>query len=912
MKNETKSGSNAYISTEELSLMLMLVLCAFFKTVSIVSTDAASTVFYLNEPTGHFPQILIAIAVSVMVVWRLLIVFKDKSTLFPALFFFIAGGVSVLSSAVFLGIYWKTGSTPAFFNDFFMVWKEVFRVMVETAFWLAAIRFGVFSEKRHLLTVLSAMQIFSVLGAGLLINVFSCSMIVNYFTELQNNPDILTAIKLHPVFLLFWSGTLLLPAGMFLKGLNDNGSLPFSSAFEKTSAGNKVEKASGRKSDLPFSVFSALFAFTCGLYLYSAVSDEIIWTEEPLYRLRFYAALCAVLPPIIYFFKKAMLYIFLVLMIPGLIYVPFGCLILFPWILYAKEAALLASDSSVKATIRRKSFIEPVALASSGVVLLFLRDRFTTMQISVQALLLLIFTVIAGFVLASFYRRKVLAMLKTHSWRGERLFLKGRAIRRWLRDALDDTDSRNVLYALNVIEASFSAGFDKAVKKALHHKNDDLRLYALTKIEELDMNDLLSEVVNLAQTDESDAVRRVAVRVMCRLGGAEERGKALSLIDDPVVREGALAGLLAVGREGVFTAVKNVADLSVSENREDRLTAAEALGYAGNRAFCQPLTALLEDPDPDVCKAALKAAGKLTEPALLPAVMKTFCRPETTEDATDTLSRFKETAFDAFDGFLLSAGNPVELRVRLIRLVAEIDSPEAEKFLFDHLRIEDRRIRFNIIKALTSAGFKATGKNINAVRLCLYDEMEQATGFLAAIETLDQNKKEELKVSVSLLIDALNKEIEFIKERILLFLALLYPPKTPTESEAGKTGADIIGSIPSEELKSLCLPLFEDIPASHRLALLRPQFYPPVLSFAGYVREILETPAGETDVWTRACAAYVAGGLKDPVFANALTALLSDPDDAVREAAVWAIGKTEEGNADRPTENSGNDSADNR
>ena len=92
-------------------------------------------------------------------------------------------------------------------------------------------------------------------------------------------------------------------------------------------------------------------------------------------------------------------------------------------------------------------------------------------------------------------------------------------------------------------------------------------------------------------------------------------------------------------------------------------------------------------------------------------------------------------------------------------------------------------------------------------------------------------------------------------------------------------------------MRTLCLPLYEKKSASEKLTLLRPHFYPPVLSVNGYVADILSAPDGEYTDWTVACAAYAAGKLKDVSFIDALVGLLTKADPITRETAVWAIGE---------------------
>ncbi|MBR1945851.1 MAG: HEAT repeat domain-containing protein [Alphaproteobacteria bacterium] len=902
MIREKKLGSGLYFSAEQLFPAALLVLCAFLKTVAVTMMETGAVVLFLTQSLEYLPQILIAAAVLMMILWPALSAAKEKSDQVPIILLSIAGLISVLFYAASFFVYsWIFGWS-------LMVWKYGFLILAETAFWMTAFRFGVFGKKSNVLAAVLIAHLAGWLAAAGLIRLI---------TE-------------DPNLMILWSGILAIGSAAALKILIDNGSAPILNrfTFDKQKIKRQGSDSLQRKLSAVFFIASGLIFFAVGFYQYNFLINigfvTTFYIDAPLpagyssiFSILYTVSAVLAALALIIFVTRRHLSLFAGLFLLPIVLLTASCAVyspvfliclaqsLFVFAIFAKEAALQAVPWAVsprtgfRATLLRKSVIEPVALALSGLFLLAVQNSISGVETEYLQAGLAVIILLAVVILRKFYQNLILNMLKTHLWRGGKLLLAGKAINRLLQENLNSSDSQSVLYTLRVIEESKASVLSDYLKKALHHTNEDVRLYALSKIEELKLTAVLNEVIELAQKDNSMAVRQNAARVMCRLGGAEEREKAVLLINDPVLREGILTGLLAVGQEGVFVAIKCVADLSVSENKDDRLSAAAALGNAGNPAFYHPLTYLLTDSDPDVCKAALSASGKLANPLLLPTIMQTFRFPELRENASETLLQFKETAFNEISTVLNSTDFPIQFRILLIRLAARIASPAAEEFLFSHIQIADRRIRFNIIKALALSGYKATGKKINIVRLCLYDEMETATGILAAIHVFNKNKDQKLNASLDILKSALNGEIEYIKERILLLLALLQPSKAligflstynPTVPEDEIT-VKIVDKLLSGELRTLCLPLFENKTLQQRLALLRPQFYPPVLSVNGHIQDILKTPAGELTDWTRACAVYAAGNINDISFVNALTELLSDADTMIRETAVWALGK---------------------
>ena len=231
-------------------------------------------------------------------------------------------------------------------------------------------------------------------------------------------------------------------------------------------------------------------------------------------------------------------------------------------------------------------------------------------------------------------------------------------------------------------------------------------------------------------------------------------------------------------------------------------------------------------------------------------------------------------------------------------MLKHIDSSECRRFLFDHLFVTDRRVRFNILKSLVLLGFKAHGKDINNVRLSLYDEIEWSTNLLAALDKLEQNNDDASKKATDILAKALHSELDYSRERILLLLALLQPSElildllnryAMTTDEERAAMANIVDKILSGELRQLCLPLFSSDSTEVKLAALRPHFYPPILSLQGYVHDILRS--GENADWTRAAAVYALAFVGDKSSIDILVPLLKDRDPMIRETAVYVISK---------------------
>lgn len=897
-----KLGTGIYFSAEQAFPALLLISCSFLKTFAVILFNAGAGIFFLQSYEGlYIPYILISTAVLIFILLPFLSFLKDKSVQMPSRLMAVTAILAALFYVLMISTVSKIPSLVL------MTGKEAIYLMAEGAFWITAFRYGLF--RNHLKTlagVLLAQSLAALFAAGA-IELTAASVSLNQ--------------------LILWSAVFFLASAFLLKILIANGSAPIAErlAFLKQNIRRSGSVSDQNKLYTYLFTASGLLFFSAGIFEYyfltstAAAAHErtasVISTFSTAYALMSVFIFVYLL---ISAFGKVNPFILLYL-IPaataaaaaGGFFDIFSIIVMAKAVvslvtLQAKESALqtlpliISLRTGFRATIMRKTAIEPAALLLSGLFLLWAEDAMTEEVFLCFMLGLSAVTLGVLLLLRKTYVRLTLNMLKGHLWRGGRLILMGSRMKRHLKQALNSPDADEAVYALRVLEESLTPPFLKRLKEALNHPNPAVRLFALEKVEALNLRLATPEVIALAESDKDHAVRRTAIRVMCRLGDTETREKAVSFINETDIREGALVGLLAVGQDGVFVAIEKVSELSLSLEESNRILAATVLGEAGNPAFYHPLTALLNDWEPSVCRAALTAAGKLLHPRLLPGLMETFRTPELREDAVAALLQFKEKAFPEIHNALISAENPFQFRIMLATTVGRMHTPAAEKFLFGHISAADRRVRFHIIKSLALLGFKATGKNINTVRLCLYDEIEEATSILAALEVFEKNTQDELEPSLDNLKTALNGEIGYVKERILLLLALLQPSKmisdlldNPALSEEEKDAEKekIVDKILSGELRTLCLPLFQNTTTSQKLAHLRPHFFPPILSFDGYLLDIIKTQPGELTDWTRASAVYTAGFLKNTTFVDSLVALLTDSDAIIRETAVWALGR---------------------
>ena len=195
-----------------------------------------------------------------------------------------------------------------------------------------------------------------------------------------------------------------------------------------------------------------------------------------------------------------------------------------------------------------------------------------------------------------------------------------------------------VLYCLDL--ASGVKQLEEHLIRLATHEDPEVRRRVYMEFETCGENKHYHFLVSLLENEQHPAAREMLLRAVAAAG----EGEAFELLaaslesEDSCIRRRGLVGLIRYGGiEGAVNAGGRLLDLEKSEDRHERLFAAEVLGEIGIPSFYRGLTPLFEDMDSGVRCAAIQAAGKLKNPRLLKSVMKELASPETRDVARNVL-----------------------------------------------------------------------------------------------------------------------------------------------------------------------------------------------------------------------------------------------------------------------------------
>ena len=308
-------------------------------------------------------------------------------------------------------------------------------------------------------------------------------------------------------------------------------------------------------------------------------------------------------------------------------------------------------------------------------------------------------------------------------------------------------------------------------------------------------------------------------------------------------------------------------------------------------------------------RAALAAAGKLKHSNLWPAVTACLASPQVRSAAIPALAAGGEATLPALEHAFAQPGQSRDVATRLARVCGRIGGTHAAALLRRHLDWPDVQVRAQVLAALNQCGYRVGQEDQAYVQEALKAEVAQAAWTLAGLSDLTEgNGADPLDGNaLRLLRAALDKALARQRERIFLWLALIYDPQTirqvrDTLAAAARGDAqvsaqqrdyalEVLEVLLAADLRAMLRPLVEALPLGERSRRLSPLFPQPSLSSQARLAEIIRAPAAWLEPWAKACALEAVGQSAAGELAEAVVAALADPDPLVRESAGWTLAR---------------------
>ncbi len=401
-----------------------------------------------------------------------------------------------------------------------------------------------------------------------------------------------------------------------------------------------------------------------------------------------------------------------------------------------------------------KGFLDIIRNSAKGVAaiaLIALGALLEIREFSYLVMILLGVGMLAALRIKKDYVRMLLLTLRTREVDEEdqEIDLLDAAGRKVLVEALKNRNPHQVLYALHVLDQVEGFALEKHLPGLLRHESVEVVVEALRRTARRVPPELKADLPPLIGATVDRRIREQALVALAAYGEEADMDLIAARLEDEDVRvrAAAIAGLIRYyGIEGMFRAIGTFNQLLKSAVEAERKAVAGLFGWIGLPSFYKPLIPLLDDPSPAVRRNALRSAGLLKVPALVPHIVPHLARSTTRQDAIDALAAYDEAVILP----LLEPRLTGESRsLHVPKVLVRIGSQAAVDLLLKHYQAGTLSMRHKLLEALTA--LRRAGRSIPPAvverlalgELELYGEFGARAAFLRDAQSEDERELRE-------------------------------------------------------------------------------------------------------------------------------------------------------------------------
>ena len=421
----------------------------------------------------------------------------------------------------------------------------------------------------------------------------------------------------------------------------------------------------------------------------------------------------------------------------------------------------------------------------------------------------------------------------------------------------------------------------------------DIQIEALARIENLKLQVALPVVQDVSGSTSDPQLQGAAIRALCALQEADAVETVVPYLDssDVDVRLGTAVGLLRYGSiPGVLAVGRRLESWEHSKDTADRCFLARVTGEVALPYVYQSLISLLSDPDPDVRRAALAAAGQVRHPRLLPLVASNLSDRATRTAASEALISYGDLILPMVERALASGAVSEENTVRLVRVCRQVKGDQVQNLMRCHLDHPSNMVRDQVLAVLTACGFHAQATDFPALDKALRRDVSHGHRTLVARQDIGESD------GTMPLQRALLDELVQVNRRVFRLLSFLYEAQPVKRAESqllqgsGSEQAlalEMLDVTLSSAHQTVGFPLIDPrFDQAKRIQLLDKQINTPSLGRDERLQDIIRNSA---QAWVRACALYAAVRLGVDKMVPIVESTLTDSDPIVRETAEWGL-----------------------
>jgi HEAT repeat protein len=441
------------------------------------------------------------------------------------------------------------------------------------------------------------------------------------------------------------------------------------------------------------------------------------------------------------------------------------------------------------------------------------------------------------------------------------LRLEDASTQRVLHKALNGDDDDLAETALGLLAEIPTVDIRSDLRRLLSGKSEKVRLAAIDAVAKRGYTDFLFDLLGIINSG-SRRARVAAVRAVVALDPARASGALGPYLrsEDP--------GLVAVAIEAMIqlqgcevsnpavAVLEGILDQGIAASPGVRRETVRLLGRLGDGPYAERIKDYLSDSDVSVRRIAARAAMQVYRPEFVPLLLKMLSDRETRPEARDALAAYGDQIIDILAEWLNDRQRPLEVRLRLPRVIRMIATQRAgEVLLFSNIQ-DDALLRYRI--ALALSGMRQYSQ-IHFDRRWALEAVDRRTDSYRYYDRIYRQLACYLPPA-SLAIKVLRERLEQNIEVAFRVLGLVYPHRTmmniyyrlrAARGEAWSDALELLDNVVDRETRARLLPILEN----HR-ALIEISPATPWDGTLDQIRETLDELCASKDLLLRAATVH--------------------------------------------------------
>lgn len=540
-----------------------------------------------------------------------------------------------------------------------------------------------------------------------------------------------------------------------------------------------------------------------------------------------------------------------------------------------------------------KGILAPIGLFFAGLFIylnIVWSGSMNILNTSILLLAMCTIWIIIVYLLDVSYAKTLIESLKQGFFRGNAFLSNDHAVKTVLLEKLKSDRPLEVIYAADTLEKLSQADFISSINLLLNHDNDDVKKFALKKIQEKNLQQLIPELRAMLMKDISNEVRIGCLVTLSNFGEDKVSSMVIFLDqNDHTIQQQAIVALFASGDlDGLLAAGKKLSSWINSSEEKERIFAAATIGELSGRDFHHSILRLLNDNSIAVQNAAIKSAGKSRSLKLIPFLVEKLDQPSAVLAAADSLVAYGEDIISYLPSVNNLKSTNSKLALKYIKIATHIKGDNATAYL-ERVLLAGKGMRTEAIAALKERGYLANANMRPHLLQILLSELEIAMEITSHIRLLSQAN------NAKLVIEALLSELRICESNSFYLLSFLYARQKLLQAynsictgtkDSIANAIEIIDIGVSKRISAKFIPIIEFLhyeqPPTSNLGSEK-------ADTSAQLKDIILNYPAKIGSWTTATAIYTLHRLHAQECATVLSTFNSNGDQLIEETRNFVL-----------------------